>query len=179
MNRLLALAALAAAVAAPAFAQAPMPMQMPAACAAVDDSQLSPALASGWRARAPLAAAATAADADKAALPIGKGVDGQLRPAGAVAYPVAPGKPGGPGTFGGLFQIGVEQAGDYQVSLGAGAWIEVARDGKLLETTSHAPGQPCSSLKKTVVFSLLPGRYLLEISGNAQPALPVMVTRVK
>lgn len=166
---------LALAAAAPAFAQEPASRP---ACVVTDDSKLPAALA-GWRGRAPLAAAATAGDAVKAALPLGKGVDAQLKRNGEVAFPVLPAKPGGSVSHGGLFEIPVEAAGDYQVSLGTGAWIEVARDGAAVEATAHAPGPPCASLKKTVVFPLVPGRYLLEISGNADPVLPLMVHRVK
>lgn len=162
-------------IAAPAFAQ--MPMATPAACTAPSDAAL-PAALSGWIARSPLAAAANAAEAAKAALPIGKGVDAQLKRNGEVVFPVLPGKPGGTVSYGGLFEIPVTEAGDYQVSLGAGAWIEVT-DGKvLIESTAHAPGVACTSLKKLVVFPLKPGRYLLEVTGNGAPVLPVMVSRV-
>ena len=174
MTRLLLAALAAAALAGPAFAQhAPQP-----ACAAVDDSKL-PAALSGWRNRAALAAVATAADAAKAAVPLGRGVDGQLKRNGEVAFPVLPAKPGGSVSYGGLFEIPVAAAGEYQVSLGSGAWIEVVRDGKLVAASAHAPGPACASLKKTVVFPMTPGRYLLEVSGNADPVLPLMVHRVK
>ena len=175
MIRTVALALTLAAAALPALAQEPASRP---ACAVTDDSKL-PAALSGWLSRNALGAAATAAEAGKAALPLGKGVDGQLKRNGDVAFPVLPGKPGGSVSYGGLFEIPVEAAGDYQVSLGTGAWIEVVRDGAAVESTAHAPGPPCASLKKTVVFPLNPGRYLLEISGNADPVLPLMVHRVK
>lgn len=171
----IAVFALALSAALPALAQEPASRP---ACAVTDDSKLPPALA-GWRSRAALAAAATPADAGKAALPLGRGIDGQLKRNGEVAFPVLPAKPGGSVSYGGLFEIPIEAAGDYQVSLGTGAWIEVVRDGAAVESTAHAPGPPCASLKKTVVFPLSPGRYLLEISGNAEAVLPLMVHRVK
>jgi hypothetical protein len=168
----LGLAAMLAA--APAFAQAP-PSQP--ACAAVDDAGRSPALA-GWISRSPLPAATDAAEVGEAALPIGKGVDALLKKTGEISFPIAPTKPGGLETYGGLYEIRIAEPGDYQVSLGAGAWIEMVSGKVLIDSTAHTPGAACSSLKKTVVFPLKPGRYVLEISGNGQPTLAVMVTRV-
>lgn len=147
------------------------------ACSSTSDAGL-PAALSGWTNRSPLTAATTAAGATQAALPIGKGVDAQLKRTGDVAFPVLPGKPGGSVSYGGLFEIRIAEPGDYQVSLGTGAWIEVVSGRALVESSAHAPGPACSSLKKTVVFPLKPGRYLLEVTGNGEPALPVMVTRV-
>lgn len=157
---------------APGRAQATQP-----ACVAIDDAGLPAALA-GWRDRSDLAAAGREADAGQAVLPLGKGVNGQLKRTGEVVFPVLPDRPGGSVSHGGLFTIAVAEAGDYQVSLGAGAWIEVVRDGALVQSNAHAPGPACTSLRKTVVFPLTPGRYLLEITGNGEPTLPVMVTRV-
>jgi hypothetical protein len=160
--------------AAPAFAQEPPSRP---ACAATSDANLPPALA-GWTARAAVPAAAAAPELGKAALPLGKGVGAQLRKTGEIAFPVLPAKPGGAVSYGGLYEIRVAEAGDYQVSLGTGAWIEVVSGKTLVASTAHAPGPACSSLKKTVVFPLKPGRYVLEITGNGEPTLPVMVTRV-
>ncbi len=165
-------AALVLAATTPALAQEQRP-----ACAQVSDASLPPALA-GWTGRAPLAAAVSAADVGKAVLPIGKGVDAALKPNGEITFPILPAKPGGSVSHGGLFGIHVETAGDYQVSLGSGAWIEVVRDGALVESTAHAPGPACTSLRKTVVFPLTPGDYILEITGNGDLTLPVMVSRV-
>jgi hypothetical protein len=166
--------AAAALLAGPALAQ---PMAAKPACAAVSDAGL-PASLAGWTGRSSLAAATTAAGVGQAELPIGKGVDGQLRKTGEVTFPVLPQKPGGSVSYGGLYEIRVAEAGDYQVSLGTGAWIEVVDGQTLMESTAHAPGPACSTLRKTVVFPLKPGRYVLEITGNGEPTLPVMVTRV-
>jgi hypothetical protein len=157
-----------------AWAQAPPGKP---ACAAISDAGLPAALA-GWTGRSHLAAAATAADVGKAALPIGTGVEAQLRRTGEVTYPVLPAKPGGSVSYGGLYEIRIAEGGDYQVSLGAGAWIEVVSGKTPVVSTAHAPGPACSTLRKTVVFPLTPGNYVLEITGNGAATLPVMVTRV-
>ena len=157
-----------------AFAQEPPSRP---ACAMTSDANLPPAL-SAWSNRTPVAAAAAVMDLSQASLPIGQGVDAQLKHSGEVTFPVLPAKPGGSVSYGGLYDLRVSEAGAYQVSLGTGAWIELVDGKTLVESTAHAPGPACSSLKKTVVFPLKPGGYVLEITGNAEPTLPVMVTRL-
>jgi hypothetical protein len=145
------------------------------ACAAMDAS-LPPAL-SGWNGRSDLAAAATAEATGKASLPIGKGVNAQLKRTPEVIFPVLPEKPGGSVSYSGLYEINVSEAGNYQVSLGSGAWIDVASGRAFIDAGAHAPGPACSTLKKTVIFPLKPGKYVLEIAGNGEAVLPVMVTK--
>jgi hypothetical protein len=166
-------AALALAIAAPAAAQEPPSRP---ACAVTDDSKLPPMLAA-WTARSSLPAAIDAAGAIQARLPVGRAIDAQLTRSGDVSFPVLPAKPGGSVSYGGLYELNITEAGDYQVSLGTGVWIELVSGKTLVEATRHAPGPACSSLKKTVVFPLKPGRYLLEITGNGEPTLALMVSR--
>lgn len=147
------------------------------ACDVVNDAGLPPALAA-WTSRTPLSAATDAKALSGAALPIGRGVDAQLKRNGEVTFPVLPAKPGGSVSYGGLFELQIAEAGDYQISLGTGAWIEVISGKAAVASSRHGPGPSCSSLKKTVVFPLKPGRYVLEITGNGDPVLPVMVTRL-
>ena len=168
----------AALIAAPATVMAQEGMSPAPACAASTDATL-PAALQGWNGRGDLAAAASQAAAASAALPIGKGVNAQLKKTGEVSFPVLPAKPGGSVSYSGLYGLNIAEAGDYQVSLGSGAWIEVVAGKAALESTAHAPGPACSTLRKTVVYPLKPGRYLLEIAGNGEQVLPVMVHRVK
>jgi hypothetical protein len=172
----LVLAASAALTLAPPAAFAQEPPSRPA-CAVTSDANLPPNLAA-WTTRTPVVAAATATDLAQASLPIGKGVDARLKHGGEITFPVLPAKPGGSVSYGGLYDLRIGEAGDYQVSLGTGAWIELVDGKTLVESSAHAPGPACSSLKKTVVFPLKPGRYVLEITGNAEPTLSVMVTRL-
>jgi len=164
-----------------ACAQMTMPMREHApaaatsACGASSDASLPPALAA-WNSRTSLAAAAGAAGLRQATLTIGRGVDAQLKRTSEVTFPVTPGRPLAPATYSGLFRVQISEPGDYQVSLGGSAWIEIARDGTLVKSNAHAPGPPCATLRKTVVFPLQPGAYVLEIAGNTDPVLGVMVT---
>lgn len=173
MRRLLVVLLMSAA---PVAALAQEPPSRPA-CAVTSDASLPTAL-SAWTSRTLAAAGADVADPGLGRLAVGRGVDVQLKRNGEVTFPVLPSKPGGSVSYGGLLDLTIAEAGDYQVSLGTHAWIELVSGKTLTESTAHAPGPACSSLKKTVVFPLKPGRYLLEITGNSEPILPLMVTRV-
>ena len=136
-----------------------------------------PAELASWPKQAVAGAAIDAGGLKQAALTPGRTVNAQLSPTASLRWPVAPQKPGDPGSFGGLFRFTAKQAGTYRVALGAGAWVEVAREGKALTSTAHGHGPACSAIRKIVDFKLVPGDYLLEIAGSAKPEIAVLVTR--
>ena len=96
-----------------------------------------------------------------------------------VGYPLAPDHPGAAGTFGGLFAFSVTEAGVYRVALGAGAWIDVAKDGGAVRSSAHGHGPDCTGIRKFVDFPLQPGRYILQVSGAPAAELALMVTKAK
>jgi len=132
----------------------------------------------GWTKRSAVAAAGKADALGGAMLTPGKGADVTLLPTPQVAYPVRASRPGGSVSSGGLLGFTATQAGTYRVALGSGAWIEVVRDGKALDSTAHSPGPTCTGIRKVVDFALTPGAYVLEIAGNGSPNLPVLVTKL-
>ncbi|MDB5706220.1 MAG: hypothetical protein JWN66_3336 [Sphingomonas bacterium] len=134
-----------------------------------------PAGLEGWVIHDPVTAATTAGDLAKAQILIGQGATVTLTPQAQVTYIVTPEKPAKPGSMGGLLGFTVQVAGTYRVALGAGAWIDVLRDGKVIASTAHGHGQPCSSIRKTVDFALTPGKYLVQVVGNSAPRLSLMV----
>jgi hypothetical protein len=156
---------------------APKPMEAKPTCAAISDAGL-PATLSGWTTRTDLPAAGKASELNKAGLPIGKGVNGQLKHTPEVKFTVLPEKPGGSVSYGGMYQLVIKEAGTYQLSLGAGAWIDVFDGGTALMSSAHAPGPACTTLRKTVQFPLKAQKYTVQLSGNGDPVLPIMVTRV-
>jgi hypothetical protein len=145
-------------------------------CAATN-APLPPALA-GWATKGTLRSAAQASALKAAALPLGQGILVALHPTRQVRYVTQPEKPGGSVAHGGMVALSITAPGRYQVSLSSGAWIDMLKDGAALVSVAHAPGPRCSSIRKTVVFALQPGPYVLQISANADPAIIVMVTRV-
>jgi hypothetical protein len=177
MNRSFpALLAIAFTTLLPAAAQDMPGMAMPAAnCAA--PAALPPALA-GWTAKVGLASATQASGLDAAMLAPGRAANVALHPTREVSYVTQPEKPGGSVAHGGLVALSIAEAGTYQVSLSSGAWIDVLKDGAAVVSSAHAPGPPCSGIRKTVQFPLQPGRYVIQLSANADPAIQVMVSRV-
>ncbi|MBX3483225.1 homogentisate 1,2-dioxygenase [Phenylobacterium sp.] len=166
MRLIFVLAALA--LAAPAAAQEAAPV-----CPA--DAKPIPGHLAGWTHPAPLAAAASAADAGKAALMVGQAADAALPSTGDVKFALRPEKPGGSVSHGGVFSVDIDKPGAYTVALSTGAWIDVVRDGKALESSAHGRGPACTSLRKMVQFQMQPGRYLIQISANAEPRIGIMV----
>ena len=148
----------------------------PVTCAATDRDL--PAELAPWTARAPLTTATKPADLSAAVLMPGKAVTARLSHTAQVAYLSQPEKPGGTVSYGGLLALDVVQAGTYRVALGAGPWIDVLKDGQPVTSTAHGHGPACSSVRKMVDFPLTPGRYVIQVSADADPTLAILVARL-
>lgn len=166
---LLALALLAAPAAVQAQAAAP-----PETCVAKDADL--PSELGAWRDKAPLTAASGVSGLDKAVLAPGKAYAATLSPAADVTYPIKPDRPAIPDAKGGLLAFDAPVAGTYAVALGAGAWVDVIKDGVALRSTAHGHGPACSTVRKIVNFDLRPGRYVIQIASSAETTLPILVT---
>jgi hypothetical protein len=152
-----------------------MPAKSSASCTAMDKTL--PADVAAWTAQTPLAAATSAATLGKATLTPGKAVTADLPQTPEVRFVTQPEKPGGTVSHGGMFELKIDKAGTYVIALGSGAWIDVLKDGKPLVSTAHARGPDCSTLRKMVDFPLEPGRYVLQVSANADAKLPILLAR--
>lgn len=171
--RLTVLAALAV-LATPFAVSAQMAPATPApACAAMDKDL--PAELAAWTAKKDLTAAKGVADLDKAVLTPGQAFVAVLAPTLEVTYIVQPEKPGGTVSKGGLFAVDIATAGTYTIALGTGAWIDVLKGDAAQRSTGHGRGPACTTLRKMVSFDLQPGRYVVQISANAEANLPIMV----
>lgn len=163
----------------PAFA-APAPAQMtdmgpPVAHACPATSAPLPPDLAGWRQATALTAATGTAGLALATLRPGRAADATLVPVEQVTFPVAPEHAPAAGIYGGLLAFTVTQAGTYRISLGAGAWIDLVKDGQVIASAGHGHGPDCSGVRKQVDFALAPGPHLLQVSGAGAPALRVMV----
>ncbi|TCU57480.1 hypothetical protein EDF58_105320 [Novosphingobium sp. PhB57] len=167
---------------APSSSPAPERVPTPMACSS-DPVDLPPEMAS-WNKRKPLLAARDTRSLSGAKLELGKAVEGGLRPTSEMRYAQRPEKPGGSVSFGGLYTFGVKDPGSYRVALGSAAWIDVVKagakvgDGTVMTSTAHGHGPDCSGIRKMVDFTLQPGTYLIQVSGNAASRLPLLVTRL-
>lgn len=158
----------------PAAAEAQEGAGQPA-CAATDTS-LPPEMA-GWKAKADLAAAAQAAELGKAELALGHATTVTLRHTPDVSYAAQPEKPGGAAGYGGMLALTVKDAGTYRIALSSGAWIDVLNGKTTVASTTHGHGPTCSTIRKIVDFPLEPGRYVIQLSANADPVIAVMAWR--
>ncbi|WP_447761181.1 homogentisate 1,2-dioxygenase [Sphingopyxis panaciterrae] len=140
-------------------------------------SALPPELAD-WASRNAVTAAVDATFATAAPLAIGRAADAALKPSADVKFAVTPGKTGEGESNAGLLAFTVETAGSYRVALGAGAWVDVAKDGAALVSTAHGHGPQCSGIRKMVDFSLTPGTYLLQIAASPKPSIAVMIAKL-
>ena len=163
--RLSATVALALATAAPLSAQQPAPEPAPAPnCPA--DAQPIPTPLAAWNDEAGEAGAADAAGAARQPLTPGTPVTLALMPTDRVTMAVTPGRAAQPGRHAGLAAITVPTAGTYRFALGAGAWIDVVRDGRAVTSAAHGHGPACSGIRKIVDFALTPGLYVVQISDS-------------
>jgi hypothetical protein len=164
---------------APLAAQAQsMPgMAMPSANCPATPAPLPPVLAA-WPDKAPVTSATQPSGFDAAMLSPGKAASVTLHPTRQVQFVTQPEKPGGSVAHGGMLAVTIADAGTYQISLGSGAWIDLLKDGAAQMSTAHAPGPACSGVRKTVQFAMVPGRYVIQVSGNADPAIQVLVSKV-
>ena len=128
----------------------------------------------GWATASALTAATTPAGLATARIRIGSRADIALVPTTQVQF-AAPEKSSAPDSHAGMAGFTVPSAGTYRVVLGAGAWIDVVRDGKPVLSGVHGHGVACTAIHKNVDFALTPGDYLLQITGSREAAISVMI----
>ncbi len=100
-----------------------------------------------------------------------------LAAAASVTFVTSPQKPAEPASHAGLIGVTADQPGAYVVALGAGAWIDVLRDGVAVPSTAHGHGPACSTVRKWVEFALQPGAYVVQLSGAPDAKLNLLVAR--
>jgi hypothetical protein len=71
----------------------------------------------------------------------------------------------------------ITEAGTYGVAIDQTAWVDVARDGASLHSNGNGHGPACSSIRKTVDFQLLPGRYTITLRRTQAPTVRLLVVR--
>ena len=122
---------------------------------------------------AELKAATASPELEPARLLLDKAVTVTLHPGNDVRFVAAPEKHGGASSFGGMVVVDVREAGTYSIALSAGAWIDVLKDGTAIAPSAHDHGAGC----KMVSFGLQPGRHVIQLSGNKEDTIKVMVAR--
>ncbi len=92
----------------------------------------------------------------------------------SLRFEIAPERKPDPFKYGGMVPIEVKTPGRLVVALGAGAWIDLVRDGKFLKSIAHGHGPDCSGIRKMVEYDVEPGRYLLQISSAPAASIDAM-----
>ncbi|USI73985.1 homogentisate 1,2-dioxygenase [Sphingomonas morindae] len=171
---------LAVILAAPAAAQ-PGPGAAPPAAAPLRGPPAAacppPPGFAAWTKPMPMVAADHLATAPLPELDLGRAAVLALAPSEKLRYAAKPGKAGGAPSYGGLIAFTAPRAGRYRIALGAPAWLDVVRRGRVLRSTAHAHGPACGTVRKLVDFTLAPGRYTLQLAAAPAPTLTLMVVR--
>lgn len=101
----------------------------------------------------------------------------RLSPQGALTYPVPPRPPHAPANYGAILAVDIDEAGRYHVALGGPGWVDLIRAGKALASAGHRHGDPGSGIAKIVDFDLVPGHYVVALSGMAAGETSVTISR--
>ena len=172
MRQFLILLALPALVGAAQMPPPPVPASCPTPPAPL------PASLAAWKPGLSIAAATDAKSLASARLSEGVRVEAMLAPNDTVRFIRQPAKRGEPTGKSGMLGFTVARAGTYRVAIGAGAWIDVLKDGTPLVSVAHDHGPACSGVRKMVDFALTPGRYVLQIEGSKDANVPVLLSRL-
>lgn len=132
-------------------------------------------IAEPWRGARTMESATGETGAALARLAVGEAVHLRLNADPEVTYLTLPKGAGEAESFGGLASFTAERAGTYRVGLEESSWVDVAENGRPVEAGRFGPGPACSGIRKAVEFTLLPGPHVLELSGNEDAVLGVLI----
>jgi hypothetical protein len=118
---------------------------------------------------------AMAAD-DATPVTLGTPVQAGLHPVTHLTFALTPSRK--PEGYGGLFALDVASAGNYRVSLGSRAWVDVLQNGKEMRGRTAAPAGGCSPFLKAVEFTLAPGKAIIQLPSNAEPSVALLVEKL-
>lgn len=82
-----------------------------------------------------------------------------------VKLPVAPERAPKPDSFAAVLSAPKLAPGLYQITLSAGAWVDVAEDGKLVKSSAFSSQFDCPGVRKSARFPLGAGSATIEISN--------------
>lgn len=144
-------------------------------CASIDTAL--PAPFAGWVNKIPLQAALKPGDLRNAQLNPGQTVTAKLGLTSGVIFSHPSNAP--PASQSGMLDLRIVQSGRYAFALDKGTWVDVVRDGKVVESADHGHAPPCSSIRKEVEFDLAPGRYVIQLTGSPTAEVSILVTRLR
>ena len=122
-----------------------------------------------------LASAAASPDLEPARLNPDQAATVHLHAMSEVRFINPPERRGDASSFGGMLVLDVREAGTYQVALSADAWIDVLKDGTAIASVEK--GADCSGPRRIASFALTQGRHMIQLSGNREVTIRVIVVR--
>ncbi|MBD3731067.1 MAG: hypothetical protein IE933_15355 [Sphingomonadales bacterium] len=131
-----------------------------------------------WLSAQRIDASASAARLEHARLAPGEAVYLRLHPDPDVTYITLPRGAGEAASFGGMASFVVETAGTYRVGVDEAVWVDVVNGVTAAEPVNFGRASECSGMRKQVTYNLIPGTYVLELSGNLDDEIGVVVTRL-
>lgn len=131
-----------------------------------------------WAAPVALKSAPADYDVPVAQLMLGQAATVALHPVEETTFLVEPERFPDPGVQAGLVGFTAPVEGTYRVSLGMGAWVDLVNGDELVPSAAFGHGPGCEGVRKVVEFPLQPGDYAIQISGNPEPTIGVMVHRL-
>jgi hypothetical protein len=104
----------------------------------------------------------------------------QLAPQSQTSMVLPPGKKSAPeGAYAGLARLRIQQTGSYRISLDQPAWIDLADEGRMIDSADFQGRPGCAAPHKIVQYSLPGGHELvLQLSAALAPRIRITITRV-
>lgn len=104
----------------------------------------------------------------------------RLQPQEAVKLAAAPSKKMlADGASGGLLKLRVAEAGRYRIAVDTGLWLDLVRDGKLVDSNDFQGITECKTPRKIVLYDLPAGtEVVVQASASSTPDVRLSVTRV-
>jgi len=86
---------------------------------------------------------------------------------------------GGSISYGGMFELKINEDGIYRLASSNGAWIDLIKDEKSKKSIAHKPGPQGTGIGKMLDFSLEAGVYVLQLSASADSTSAFLITKIK
>ncbi len=128
----------------------------------------------GWN--KPVRHLAARAPAMKFALATGSSTLLELRGAKDVKLAAKTDHKAKPNSSAGLAALDVTKGGKLDVILSNATYVDLVRDGRVLQSTAHTDLKTCAGIRKSVAFDVVPGRYIVQLTDA--PARTVKMATV-
>jgi hypothetical protein len=69
-------------------------------------------------------------------------------------------------------------AGAYQITLSAGAWIDIVQNSNYIKPSGFSGATDCPGVRKTIRVSLAASPFTLQVSGTQAPSIGIVITPV-